>query len=100
MVKLSVQPLGFSILRPDFSAMGFHDLAADGESEAGAARIGFGLAALNEDAEHRVQLVLGDAGAVIGDGAAHGLAAVRQVAIGEPDTNSIAATGKTWPHWR
>ncbi len=74
--------------------MGFHDLAANGESEARAARIGFGLAALNEYAEHRFQLVLRDAGAVIGDGAAQGLTAVWQVAIGKPDTHSIAARGK------
>ena len=64
------------------------------KSEARAARIGFGLAALNEGAEHRLQLVLGDAGAVIGDGAAQRLTAVWQVAIVEPDTNSIAGRGK------
>src|SRR5690349_12440668 len=56
---------------PDTSAMIFDDLSADGKPQAGAARSGVGLAALDEFVEHRLELVCWNADALIGYGDLH-----------------------------
>src|SRR5437867_4501088 len=62
-----IRPAPGRVLGPDRPAVGGHDLAADGEAEAGPAGRGFGRARLHELIEDRLQLALGDARAVIAD---------------------------------